>query len=57
MDPVALNEARWDVTYKGVSGDISLNEIGDANRAAAYIKNANTETVAWDFVAEQTGAN
>ncbi len=56
-DPVAVNEALWDVTYTGVSGDISFNEIGDANRDAAYIKNANTETGAWDFVAEQTVAN
>ena len=56
-DPVAVNEALWDVAYTGVSGDISFNEIGDANRDAAYIKNANTETGAWDFVAEQTVAN
>ena len=55
-DPAAVNEALWDVTYTGVSGDISFNEIGDANRDAAYIKQANTETAAWDFVAEQSGA-
>ena len=55
-DPAAVNEALWDVTYTGVSGDISFNEIGDANRDAAYIKHANTETGAWDFVAEQTVA-
>ena len=42
------------MTYTGVSGDISFNEIGDANRDAAYVKNANTETGAWDFVAEQS---
>lgn len=53
-DPAAVNEALWDVTYTGVSGDISFNEIGDANRDAAYVKNANTETGAWDFVAEQS---
>ena len=55
-DPAAVNEALWDVTYTGVSGDISFNEIGDANRDAAYIKHANTETGAWDFVAEQSVA-
>ena len=55
-DPAAVNEALWDVTYTGVSGDISFNEIGDANRDAAYVKNANTETGAWDFVAEQSVA-
>jgi len=32
---------------------ISFNAIGDANRDAAYIKSANTETGAWDFVAIQ----
>ena len=53
-DPAAVNEALWVVTYTGVSGDISFNEIGDANRDAAYVKNANTETGAWDFVAEQS---
>ena len=53
-DPAAVNEALWDVTYTGVSGDISFNEIGDAHRDAAYVKNANTETGAWDFVAEQS---
>ena len=55
-DPAAVNEALWDVTYTGVSGDISFNEIGDANRDAAYIKHANTETGAWDFVGEQSVA-
>ncbi len=42
-DPAAVNEALWDVTYTGVSGDISFNEIGDANRDAAYVKNANLD--------------
>ena len=41
------------VSYKGVSGLIEFNEIGDAKRDAAYIKNANTETGAWDFVKVQ----
>ena len=51
--PAAVNEALWDVTYTGVTGDISFNEIGDANRDMAYVKYANTETGAWDFVTEQ----
>ena len=55
-DPAAVNEALWDVTYTGVSGSIAFDEIGDAKRNAAYIKHANTETGAWDFVAEQTVA-
>jgi branched-chain amino acid transport system substrate-binding protein len=36
-----------------VTGDISFNETGDANRDVAYVKTANTETGAWDFVAVQ----
>ena len=34
----------------GVSGQIAFDEIGDAIRDSAYIKTANTETGAWDFV-------
>ncbi|MCC8105620.1 MAG: ABC transporter substrate-binding protein [Clostridiales bacterium] len=53
-DAAAVNEALWDTTYTGVTGEISFeSENGDANRDTAYVKVANTETVAWDFVAEQ----
>lgn len=52
-DAAAVNEALWDVTYTGVSGEISFNETGDALRDVAYVKCANTETGAWDFVAVQ----
>ena len=53
-DPAAVNEALWGVTYTGVTGEISFDEVnGDANRDVAYVKTANTETGAWDFVAEQ----
>ncbi len=52
-DPAAVNEALWDVTYTGVTGEISFDEIGDANRDTAYVKYANTETGVWDFVTEQ----
>ena len=41
------------VNYTGISGDISFNEIGDANRDSAFIKSANTEKGIWDFVAVQ----
>ena len=41
------------VTYNGISGVISFNDIGDANRDSAFIKTANTETGEWDFVAVQ----
>jgi branched-chain amino acid transport system substrate-binding protein len=53
-DPAAVNEALWDVTYTGVSGDIAFESVnGDAIRDVAYVKVANTETGAWDFVAVQ----
>ena len=54
-DPAAVNEALWGVTYDGVSGHIEFDqENGDAIRNSAFVKNANTETGAWDFVAETT---
>ena len=40
----------------GVTGSISFDEIGDANKDMAYIKKANTETGAFDFVKTQTVA-
>ena len=43
-------------TYTGVSGAIAFDEIGDAVRDTAFIKQANTETGAWDFVAAQSVA-
>ncbi|MCF0134587.1 MAG: ABC transporter substrate-binding protein [Blautia sp.] len=53
-DPAAVNEALWGVEYDGVSGHIAFDqENGDAVRDTAYVKSANTETGAWDFVAEQ----
>ena len=53
-DPAAVNEALWNVTYEGVCGNIAFDsENGDAIRDTAYIKTANTETGAWDFVGEQ----
>ena len=52
-DPKAVLEALPGVTYEGVCGQISFNEVGDANRDAAYIKTANTSTNNWDFVKVQ----
>ena len=53
-DSKAVMEALWNVKYEGVSGAIAfLPETGDAARDTAYIKAANTETGAWDFVAVQ----
>lgn len=54
-DPKAVNEALWNVTYEGVSGAIAFSaDTGDAIRDTAYIKTANTETGAWDFVTVQS---
>ena len=52
-DPAAVMAALPGVSFAGVSGDISFNDIGDANRDSAFIKSANTETGVWDFVAVQ----
>ena len=51
-DPADVNEALWDVTYDGVCGHVEFDENGDAKRDNAYVKTANTETGAWDFVGE-----
>ena len=56
VEPAAIKEALWNVSYEGVSGAIAFDEIGDAVRDAAYIKSVNTETAAWDFVAVATVA-
>ena len=53
IDPGAVMEALPSVTYSGVSGDISFNEIGDANRTTAFVKTANVSENVWDFVAVQ----
>ena len=54
-DPKAINEALWDVKYDGVTGHIEFDDVnGDALRDVAYVKTANTETGAWDFVTVQS---
>ena len=52
-DPEKVMEALPGVTYTGVTGSIAFDSTGDAVRDSAFIKSANTETVAWDFVAVQ----
>ena len=39
-----------EVTLTGVSGAIAFDDTGDAIRDSAYIKQANTKDVIWDFV-------
>ena len=41
------------VKYTGITGEISFNEEGDANRDSAFVKTANTESGLWDFVTVQ----
>ena len=53
LDTVKIRDAIAGLSTSGITGSISFNAIGDANRDAAYIKHANTETGAWDFVAIQ----
>ena len=53
-EPSAVLEALPGVSYEGVSGKIEFDDIGDAKRDSAFIKTANTETSAWDFVKVQT---
>ena len=53
-DPAAVLEALPGVSYEGVSGLIEFDDIGDAVRDSAFIKTANTETGAWDFVKVQS---
>lgn len=46
------------VTYEnGVTGSISFNENGDANKDMAYIKTINVETSAFDFLRTQSIAD
>lgn len=52
--PADVMAALPGVTYEGVSGAISFNEIGDADRGAAFVKHANVEKNVWDFVTEQS---
>jgi len=49
-DPAAVLAALSNVTCEGITGSISFNDIGDANRDSAVVKKCNTETADWDFV-------
>ncbi|MBQ7557867.1 MAG: ABC transporter substrate-binding protein [Lachnospiraceae bacterium] len=55
-DKAAIKAAIPGVTYKGVSGSIAFDEVGDAVRDTAYIKTADTATGTWKFEKEQTGS-
>jgi branched-chain amino acid transport system substrate-binding protein len=47
-DSGAIMQALWGTEYKGVSGDIALDQVnGDAIRNTAYVKSADTATGTW----------
>ena len=53
-EPAAVMEALWDTTYDGVCGNIVFDDVnGDAVRDVAFVKQVNTETGNWDFIAIQ----
>ncbi|MBQ1641498.1 MAG: ABC transporter substrate-binding protein [Oscillospiraceae bacterium] len=53
-EPAKVLEVLPSLECTGVTGNISFNEIGDANRDSAFVKECNTETGVWDFVAVAT---
>ena len=52
-DPAAVLSVLPSVTHDGISGAIAFDDIGDAIRDVAYVKQANTTTGQWDFIAKQ----
>lgn len=52
-DPADIMAALPNVSYEGVSGAISFNEIGDANRDVAYVKHLVTESATWELIGAQ----
>ena len=52
-NPADVMAALPNVTHKGVTGEISFNEVGDANRDSAFVKKTNNETGLWEFVTVQ----
>ena len=53
-DPADVLEVLPSVTYTGVTGAIAFDDIGDAKRDSAFVKQCNTETGVWDFVSVAT---
>lgn len=53
-DAKAINDALWDVTLTGVTGNIVFDDTGDAVRDVAYIKQANTDDASWKFISVQS---
>ena len=53
-DPEDVLEVLPSLTYEGVTGKIAFDDIGDALRDSAFVKQCNNETGAWDFVTVAT---
>ena len=53
VDPEDIADVMADVTYTGVTGAIAFDENGDAIRDQAFIKQAKTDELAWEFVKVQ----
>ena len=57
IDPADIAAALPGVVYEdAVTGSIAFDEIGDAKKDMAYVKKANNDTVAFDFVKTQSVA-
>lgn len=53
-DASAVKDALPSIVYTGVSGEIKFDEGGDAVRSEAFIKKADTDNAAWNFVKVQS---
>lgn len=50
VDPAEVLKALPAVSFDGITGTIAFDEIGDALRDSAFVKECNNETGVWDFV-------
>ena len=53
-NPADVLKALPSLNYTGVTGAIAFDDIGDAKRDSAFVKECNTSTGAWDFVTVAT---
>ena len=54
-DPADILAALPSLNVSGlVCGDVSFNEVGDANKTEAFVKKCNTETGSWEFLKTQS---
>ena len=53
-DPAEVLKVLPTLEYEGVTGKIAFDDIGDALRDSAFVKECNTETGVWDFVTVAT---